>query len=65
MSNPNTMTVPEAADVLQRTQQCIRENLHRLGGKRILGRWVVDTDLVQKHAAGIPVNDPCQSTSRG
>lgn len=65
MANSQTMTVAEAAAILQRTPQCVRLNLHRLGGRKVLGRWIMDAELVQKYAAGTPANDPCQSTSHG
>jgi hypothetical protein len=65
MSNSQTMTVAEAARVLQRTPQCVRDNAYLLGGRKVLGRWVMDAELVQQCAHGVPANDPCPSTSHG
>jgi len=48
----NTMTVPEAAVILQCTVQTIRYNAHVLGGVKILGRWQMDADLVHAAAEG-------------
>ena len=48
----NTMTVPEAAEILQRSPETIRYNASVLGGKKILGRWQMDADLVRAAAEG-------------
>ena len=48
----NTMTVPEAAEILQRSQTAIRYNAAVLGGVKILGRWQMDADLVHAAAEG-------------
>ena len=61
----NTMTVPEAAEILQRSQTTIRYNASVLGGGKILGRWQMDADLVHAAAEGTrPLRaDQCQPQS--
>ena len=61
----NTMTVPEAAEILQRSQTTIRYNASVLGGVKILGRWQMNADLVHAAAEGTrPLRaDQCQPQS--
>jgi len=48
----NTMTVSEAAAILHVVPETIRYNASVLGGKKILGRWQMDADLVRAAAEG-------------
>ena len=61
----NTMTVSEAAVILQRSPETIRYNAHVLGGVNILGRWQMDAGLVRAAAEGTrPLRaDQCQPQS--